>query len=228
MPITGRDLLRTPLPFIEGLLCFRLFTYLVESLAVDYPWLVLVCDLFNVGIWLASVLFVGFEVARFEYQRRQCAKFCQRRKKNIEPPVGISVFYGKSRCQSLIQTCFMLGASITGLVRRASRLIRPLLPRRPNAANPGNTFETSRSPPIKNIEQRANDWKSRLARKIWRTSMTTKEGFQENENNDEDENTNQAFIAMCEPTSNSMERLQDKLEAQPVAISVAAPRNKHV
>ena len=223
---TGRDLLRTPLPFIKFFLCFRLFTYLVENLAADCPWLVLVCDFFSFGIWLAFVLFVGFEVARFEYHRWRCAKFCRRRKQDNDFLVGTSNFYGSSRCQSLVQTCFVLRASTDGLVRRVFCLIRPLPSRRPNAANLGNTLELSCSEPVENLEQQAHDWKSRLARKVWRRSML-KEKFQE-ENDEEDENTNQAFITIFEPLPNTMERLQHKLEAQPVAIPVVTLRNKDV
>ena len=179
-----RQLIRRPVPVIEWLLCFRIFTIVLCHLLVDYPHVVLMIDLISIGIWLAFVLLIGHELTRFEYIRWQCSMYCQRVRRqrrlllldggNHSSSVR-STSNESSRCRWFLQknftrpACNARASNDSGSFCATGMDLR----RCPDPFNFHRDTETLPSEPIEDLEQQRKDWKVRLARKIWRSPSSS-------------------------------------------------------
>lgn len=218
-----RDLLYNPLTFIEILLCFRLFTGVIGILSIEHPRVDLICDVFSIGIWLALVLLIGYEVARFEYHRWRCAKYKEQKRLSRSFPEGNDVALGRS-CSIGNSGCYSLTQSFSETILSVVASCNSF----PNMLR-GRCLETDLNPQQSRSEQNygddeqpENDWKSRLLGILWRAFFVESHPPGDME---------QGVVEMGEPRPNTIERLEQVLEAQPVAIAVdgaTEPRDKHV
>lgn len=221
--MTGRlfpqknGLLYKPVPFIETLFCCQLLVWVIGNLSAGQTSVGLICDLFSTAIWLGFVLLVGYEVARFEYQRWQCARYIEKEETaRILLDEGHAVILERSGCvgcvgwsecrdvaQSYVISIGARSKSLPGILRgRCSRIV---------------VFGNARSSESDVIQDGGlsenNDWRSQfLSRMIlWRPSFLFYSQHQQDDAIELEE-----FGALLEPTSNIIERL----EARPIVISI--------